>query len=607
MKQKEKPKYNMWQNTGFMLCNGWSTCRSVIFICMVLAVVKAGITVAELLIAPAILKKVEMEAPLLELAATIAGFSGVLLILTGLKAYLNENAMYGRISVRLSIVKQICTKMARTSYANILDTRFINLSDKAYQACSANWEPAEQIWTTWREILTNVMGFLVYLALLSRLNGWLIGVIIATAAGGYFFNKHINEWGYRHKEEEASYGQKMEYIRRVATGREQGKDIRIFGLKEWLDQVWDRTLKLYQTFLVKREMVYIWTNVVDLVLALLRNGIAYAYLIHLTLAEELSASSFLLYFSAVSGFTQWITGILDKFLELHKESLDISIIREVLEWPEPFSFEEGEHLAGDLNKAYEIQLQDVSFRYPEAETNTLTRINFTVRPGEKLAIVGVNGAGKTTLMKLICGLLDPTGGRVLLNGQDIRKYNRRDYYALFSAVFQDFSVLEASVAENVAQQVDFFDEEKVRRCLHQAGLTEVVKALPEGIRTKIGRFVFEDGVELSGGQLQRLMLARALYKNGPVLALDEPTAALDPIAENDIYMKYSEMTKGRTSLFISHRLASTRFCDRILFMADGMIAEEGTHESLLALGGGYAKLFETQSRYYKEGDGHDEE
>lgn len=168
-------------------------------------------------------------------------------------------------------------------------------------------------------------------------------------------------------------------------------------------------------------------------------------------------------------------------------------------------------------------------------------------------------------------------------------------------------MLEASVAENVAQQIEAIDETRVWDCLEQAGLTEKILSLPHGIHTKLGRQVYKEGIELSGGQTQRLMLARALYKDGPILTLDEPTAALDPIAENDIYMKYHEMTSGKTSLFISHRLASTRFCDRILFLADGVIAEEGTHDSLIALGGGYANLFEIQSHYYKDGGEHDGE
>lgn len=188
-----------------------------------------------------------------------------------------------------------------------------------------------------------------------------------------------------------------------------------------------------------------------------------------------------------------------------------------------------------------------------------------------------------------------------MNGRDIRDFNRRTYYDMFAAVFQDFSVLDVSIAENIAQTSEHIDMDKVKDCIDKAGLTSAIENLPEGVQTHVGREVYLDGVLFSGGQTQRLMLARALYKDGPILLLDEPTAALDPIAENDIYMKYSEMTKGKTSLFISHRLASTRFCDRIIFVGDGRIIEEGTHESLLAKNGEYAKLFEVQSRYYQEG------
>jgi ATP-binding cassette subfamily B protein len=221
--------------------------------------------------------------------------------------------------------------------------------------------------------------------------------------------------------------------------------------------------------------------------------------------------------------------------------------------------------------------------------------------------VGLNGAGKTTLVKLLCGFYNPDKGRVLLNGIDIREFNRQEYYDLLSAVFQEMSMLDLTVAEHVAQTVKDIDEAKVIACLDKAGLTEKVAKLPQGLQTHVGKIAFLEGVEFSGGESQRLVLARALYKDGPILVLDEPTAALDPIAENDIYMKYNEMTKGKTSLFISHRLASTRFCDRILFLQNGVIAEEGTHEELLALGGEYAKLFQVQARYYQEGGEYDGE
>ena len=189
-----------------------------------------------------------------------------------------------------------------------------------------------------------------------------------------------------------------------------------------------------------------------------------------------------------------------------------------------------------------------------------------------------------------------------MNGTDIRQFNRQEYYSLFSAVFQEYSLLDVTLQENVAHSSSNIDEELVWDCLAKAGLNDMVRSLPNQLETHIGRDVFADGILLSGGQTQRLMLARALYKRGSILVLEEPTAALDPIAENDIYLRYNSMTTGKTSLFISHRLASTRFCDRIIFLANGTIAEEGTHEQLLLLGGEYAKLFAVQSRYYQEGE-----
>lgn len=599
-KKTPKPKYNLWQNTGFMLRTSRKYAKSVFPLCIVLALLSAGKSVAELLIAPAILNKIELSASLGSVVFTIAAFALVLMLLSGLRSYVDTNALFGRIAVRSQgIYLSISRKYAETSYPNLLNTDFLALGKKASAACDANSEASEAIWTTLTDLMTSCIGFIVYLALLTNLNLWLAALVAATTAVSYFASKRINEWGYLHRSEELELTKKIEYANKTATSREFAKDIRMFGLRGWLEDLWGSTMRLYSAFCAKRERKYIWANIIDIVLTFLRNGIAYAFLIGITVKNGLPASQFLLYFAALSGFAQWVVEILDKLSVMHKQSLDISTIREFLDWDEPFDLNGGERIAFEPNKQYEIRLDDVSFRYPKADKDTLSHINLTVHPGEKLAIVGLNGAGKTTLVKLVCGFLDPTEGRILLNGEDIRKFNRNDYYALFSAVFQEFSVLDVTVKENVAQCVDGIDETRVWQCIDKAGLTEKIQSLPKGIETHLGRRVFKDGVEFSGGQTQRLMLARALYKNAPILVLDEPTAALDPIAENDIYQKYNDMTHGRTSFFISHRLASTRFCDRIIFVDSGKIAEEGTHDELLKNGGGYAYLFEVQSKYYR--------
>mgnify|MGYP000180447191 FL=1 len=599
-KKAPKPKYNLWQNTGFMLRTSRKYAKSVFPLCIVLALLSAGKSVAELLIAPAILNKIELSASLGSVVFTIAAFALVLMLLSGLRSYVDTNALFGRIAVRSQgIYLSISRKYAETSYPNLLNTDFLALGEKASAACAGNSESSEAIWTTLTDLMTSCIGFIVYLALLTNLNLWLAALVAATTAVSYFASKRINEWGYLHRSEELELTKRIEYANKTATSREFAKDIRMFGLRGWLEELWGSTMRLYSAFCAKRERKYIWANIIDIVLTFLRNGIAYAFLIGITVKNGLPASQFLLYFAALSGFAQWVVEILDKLSVMHKQSLDISTIREFLDWNEPFDLNGGERIAFEPNKQYEIRLDDVSFRYPKADKDTLSHINLTVHPGEKLAIVGLNGAGKTTLVKLVCGFLDPTEGRILLNGEDIRKFNRNDYYALFSAVFQEFSVLDVTVKENVAQCVDGIDETRVWQCIDKAGLTEKIQSLPKGIETHLGRRVFKDGVEFSGGQTQRLMLARALYKNAPILVLDEPTAALDPIAENDIYQKYNDMTHGRTSFFISHRLASTRFCDRIIFVDGGKIAEEGTHDELLKNGGGYAYLFEVQSKYYR--------
>lgn len=605
MKGKEKPKYNIWQNVCFSVKLAWQTRKRVLVITAASAILSVLLNLVQLYVAPEILSRVEQQAPLGRLLLTIGGFTVALFLLSGLVDYLDTVHQPGEIDVRTAIIQLLTRKTCETSYPNIRDPKVLKLKEQAGAAVNSNSDAGEHIWKTLTQLLTNLIGFVIYLILLTNLNGFLILVVIATSMIGFFATRYINEWEYRHKEEKEVYEKELSYYKQRAFALDFAKDLRIFGLGTWLRELQNKALKTCEAFITRREKAYLWANIVDVTMALLRNGVAYAFLIWQTLEQGLPASEFLLYFTAVSGFTTWITGILSTFSQLHKESIALSHVQEYLNLPEQFKFDDGiTPLKAD---GYMLTLENVTFRYPGTETNILENVNLTIHPGEKLAIVGLNGAGKTTLVKLLCGFYDPTEGRVLLNGQDIREFNRRQYYELFSAVFQDFSIMDTTVAEAVSQTAVGTDMGKVDLCLEKAGLKEAISKFPEGINTHIGRQVYLDGVMLSGGQTQRLMLARALYKDGPILVLDEPTAALDPIAENDIYMKYNEMTAGKTSVFISHRLASTRFCDRILFIADGGIAEEGTHEELIALDGAYAALFEVQSRYYREGgDSHEE-
>lgn len=605
MKYREKPKYSIRQNVCFMVRTAWEKRRRVLILCIVIAAIQVALNLVQLYVTPEILTKVEHGAPVWELSKTIGFFTAALFFLQGAAAYCDAIRMPAEIDVRSAIVRMISRKSSETSYPNVHDPKILKLENQAQRATSGNDDAAEHIWRTLTDLLANLGGFAVYLLLLSRLNLFLILLVILTATADFFVSHYISEWEYRHREERENYDKELYYFLDQPRQVRLAKEIRVFGLAPWLRELRDKSMKALSAFITRREKTYLRANAADVALTLLRNGIAYAYLIRQTLAQGWSASTFLLYLTAVSGAATWVTGILTQCNQLHKESIDLSKIQEYLNVPEPFQFEGGAQ--PPAASGYELRLENVSFRYPDTEKDILKQMNLTIHPGEKLAVVGLNGAGKTTMVMLLCGFYDPTEGRVLLNGQDIREFDRRQYYRLFSAVFQGFSILDTTIAECVAQTAENIDIEKVSRALARAGLTETIAKFPHGVNTHFGRDVYLDGVQLSGGQTQRLMLARALYKDGPILILDEPTAALDPIAENDIYQKYSDMTAGKTSVFISHRLASTRFCDRILFIADGGIAEEGTHQELMAKGGAYAELFAVQSRYYQEGGTQGEE
>ena len=597
--KKEKPKYNIIQNVGWMINNAWKTCRRLLFLVVAVAVLEILYSLAGLYIAPEILNVVQSQGSMAELLTTIAFFTIALFVSKGLIYYLSEYSDYCRIEVRSGIIGQISYKCNTTSYPNTLKEEFVGLRESAHHQVEGNSVATEYIWKVLGNFLKNIGGFINYLFIISGLDPILMLVVVATCFVSFFVSRSISTWMYTHRDEEEKYYSQKVYIRSKAESPVIAKDIRIFGLQNWLEDLLEKVHNVYLDFRFKVSARWMIGDLVDVVLTMARNSIAYIYLIQMVLSHEINVAEFVLYFAAISSFTTWVSGILQNVSRLHKDSLDINKVRAFLEYPEPFVFENGKSIP--QADVYEIKLQGVSYRYPGAEKDTIHNMDLVIQPGEKLAVVGLNGAGKTTLVKLICGLIDPTDGQILLNGTDIRVFNRKEYYRLFSAVFQEFSILDVTVSECITQSVEKPDEAKMKWCIEQAGLEEFIADLPNGLQTHVGRDVFSDGVLFSGGQTQRLMLARALYKNGSVLILDEPTAALDPLAENDIYMKYNEMTAGKTSVFISHRLASTRFCDRILFLQDGIIAEEGAHEDLLALGGEYAKLFEVQSRYYQEG------
>lgn len=605
---KNIPSYSIGKNIGYSVQMVWRNSKLFFAYSFSEAMLVLVSGILRMLMIPAILFQIQ-SGTLVSLLETILLFTLGLLLCGCATSYLPtlRSVSYNRMMYALTRMR--IQKDCTTSYPNVFDTQRMDRTAAHAKAIFAGSESSVNGMVYYGcALLGAFLGFVLYLMVLQGLEVWMILLTLTTTILSFYFSKQANRWEYSHREEAAKISHRKSYIIDLAMSNEMPKDIRIFGMQQWLDDVWESALALWRSYCQRRELHSMGTKAMDTLLSIGRNGIAYGYLIAIALKDSLGAPEFLLYFSAITGFTTWVTRILDSAALLHRCSLEVCDLREFLDWPEPFNITGGKQISKDDFSEYELRLENVSFRYPQSDSDTISHMTLTIHPGEKIAIVGLNGAGKTTLIKLLCGFLDPTQGRVLLNGQDIRQFNRLDYYALFTAVFQDFSRLQATIAQNISQQASGFDMERIQDCAERAGLRKALSGLPDGLNTSLGKTMNDNGVELSGGQLQRMMLARALYKDAPILLLDEPTAALDPIAENEMYMRYNEMTRSRTSVYISHRLASTRFCDRILFLENGQIQEEGSHQQLMELGGGYYHLFQVQSKYYQEGGlSHEEE
>ena len=310
----------------------------------------------------------------------------------------------------------------------------------------------------------------------------------------------------------------------------------------------------------------------------------------------ISAGKCIMYVSSYTRLVESITGISNNFVSLKMESRYLSFFYDYMEI-------KNKRYDGTIptekrdDNVYEIEFRDVSFKYANAENWALRHVNQKITLGTKNAVVGKNGAGKTTFIKLLCRLYEPTEGQILLNGVDIRYYDNEEYEKLFAIVFQDFNLFSFTLGENVASGVEY-DKERAVKCLESAGFGERLSRMENGLATPLYQYDDENGVEISGGEAQKIAIARSLYKDAPFVIMDEPTSALDPVAEYEIYQRFDQMVEGKTSIYISHRMSSCRFCDNIIVFDDGKVVEQGSHDKLMAADGLYSQLWNAQAQYY---------
>ncbi len=597
-----KKKYNYFSNLGFMLREHWNFDKSYVIMQICLTPLGAASSVVAAFLPKLVLDCVENKSTVNDLILKVGIMSVVLIFLSYLQGVMQNKSWTGRNTARdVLLHRLICNKIMSMDYNNYVYNETRVLREKAWNAIHG-WDGSVARFVELNcTAASSFFGFSAFTAIIVDCNPWFIPILILcygiSLAGWLIFN----QWKNKMKDKVAEIFLRLHYVTYRSKDFSNAKDVRIYNMSDFLMKKLDKHLDDATWWNILRNNGHYINCMIEDVFKFGVSIGAYIYLIHLKLTSDMTLGDFSLYFGAITGFGQWLAKLVDSISEIISGAHSVSDFRSFLDIEDKMNKGKGERLPSGKELPCEIELKNVTFSYDEAENPTIDKFSLKINKGERIAIVGVNGAGKSTLVKLICGLFVPQEGQILINGIDSRLFNRDEYYQLFSTLFQDCSILPATVAKNITLcEENKIDRERLYECMRLSGILDKVESLENKENTLLVREVHDGAVAFSGGELQRLLLARALYKNAPIIILDEPTAALDPIAENDMYMKYSELTKDKTAIYISHRLSSTRFCDRIILLDDAKIVESGTHEELISFGGKYAEMFETQSKYYRE-------
>lgn len=531
----------------------------------------------------------------------VVGIIGGYFILTSIfgfiRTYIN-GCTYPRLTkLRLIYIKDVFDKIISVDYKHMEDSTFFDKNERAFSATSSNNNGIEGIYHKLFGIPATLLTITVLTFFIGRLNLFVLLGLIMNIGVTIFIQRSVHNFQYKKKEELAHAERRKGYYYKTTHDFTYGKDIRLYQLKERILSNYNKEIEKYLNIhkLIKNREFLL--GILSLITLILSDAITYGVLIIKTL-NGMSIADFSMYLAAVAGLSLMLKTVAGDIAFIINEG---QYVYDYFNFIEKDLGEKGGTREAIKDDTLEVVFDNVSFCYPGTDKYIFKNLNFTIHKGERLAIVGINGAGKSTLVKLMVGLFDVTEGEIRINGIPIKEFDKKQLFSMFSVVFQDVNILAFTVKENVACSSVDIDEERVNDALQRVGLKEKIEKLPKGIEQMMLKIIEEDGAELSGGESQKLSIARALYKGGNMVIMDEPTAALDALAEAEIYENFSELVKGKTSVYISHRLASTKFCDKIALFDGTGLKEYGNHDELMKLEGDYYHMFSVQGKYYTEG------
>lgn len=481
------------------------------------------------------------------------------------------------------------------SYSSLEDPKMQDLRRLAYQN---RFDHVLQLTTA---IASSLITLISVAALVTTLNPIILCVIIVSSLVRFFIDCYQRKIPNYYNGERTRKSRINEYYNDLMGTIACGKDIRVWNLENWLynkvETSWrDDLFSLDCAFQKKLLFLGSLTGLVGA----LQDIAVYVILAVQVVSSTMTVGDFSMYLTAASTFSGAVMGVSGNYSNLlFQTSWYLKQYRECLAIAEKQKTDGG-HTHIEIPENVRIEFRDVSFKYPKTDRMILEHVSITIDRGETLSIVGENGAGKTTFVKLLCRFYEPTEGEIFVNGIPAADIPLEEYYRLLGVVFQDFCLFGFSVNENIAMDTEF-DSERIDECVRKCGLESRIKTLPKGQYTYLYKNFDPDGIELSGGEGQKIAIARAVYRRAPIVIFDEPTSALDPIAEYDIYRNFHDLAENRTAIYISHRLSSTRFTDKTAVFANGTIAEFGTHDELMQIENGiYKEMFSMQAKYYRE-------
>ena len=606
MKREDNPyhkEFGFFSNLKFVLKVMKKYSPMLLFLLPVSAMISVGNRYTVSFLIKYIIDIATNHGTLQQLLITLGIFSVIFITLWNTNSWYNSKTEIKCILARMNLIleKNLITMTMPFIYTE--DPNMLDCNQKASQAVGGNQQGVEGM----MHIILNFSGSLgaviAGLSIISTINFKIVILMIAIALANFFISNLANKWCKKHVWDELAPWWRKRWYMDIALGDfSYAKDIRMFGLKNYLTHKFQEINKIRFNYQKKNNRVWLLVSIASSFFWVISQVLIYIYLIRCIFAKTITIGNFTLYLSATATFFECVMSLLNSITNFLNNSRYVDDFRSFYEMPElrqNLPDQKTNLPKLQPQSQYEFEFQNVSFKYPRAERFALQNVSIKIKAGERLAVVGLNGAGKSTFIKLLLRLYQPTEGKILLNGIDIQTYDLNSYFKIFAPVFQEVNLFAMSFAENVSMKsLENTDKDLAHQSVVQSGLEEKLDSLEKGLDTQLLKVIYDDGIDLSGGQKQKLALARALYKNSPVVVLDEPTAALDAIAESKLYSDFDKLIGGKTSIYISHRLSSTQFCNNVAMFKDGKLIEYGTHESLLKQNGEYANMFKIQAQYY---------